>query len=74
MHAFALDDDDTMNEKSDKNIIIRLFDVNKRYNGKLALKDITLDIEDGEFIFISGPSGAGKSTLLKVLYLAEKVS
>ncbi len=63
-----------MNEKSDKNLIIRLFDVNKRYNGKLALKDITLDIEEGEFIFISGPSGAGKSTLLKVLYLAEKVS
>ncbi len=63
-----------MNEKSDKNLIIRMFDVNKRYNGKLALKDITLDIEEGEFIFISGPSGAGKSTLLKVLYLAEKVS
>ncbi|MCF6247542.1 MAG: ATP-binding cassette domain-containing protein [Desulfobacula sp.] len=57
-----------------KNSIIRLFDVTKRYNGKLALKDISLDIEQGEFIFISGPSGAGKSTLLKVLYLAEKVS
>lgn len=57
-----------------KNSIIRLFDVTKRYNGKLALKKISLDIEQGEFIFISGPSGAGKSTLLKVLYLAEKVS
>lgn len=59
---------------TNKNSIIRLFNVSKRYNGKLALKDITLDIEQGEFIFISGPSGAGKSTLLKVLYLAEKVS
>ncbi len=57
-----------------KNTIIRLFNVSKRYNGKLALNDISLDIEQGEFIFISGPSGAGKSTLLKVLYLAEKVS
>ena len=59
---------------NDKNSIVRLFNVNKRYGGKLALKDITLDIEQGEFVFISGPSGAGKSTLLKILYLAEKVS
>jgi cell division transport system ATP-binding protein len=57
-----------------RNSIIRLFNVTKRYNGKLALNNISLDIEKGEFIFISGPSGAGKSTLLKVLYLAEKVS
>lgn len=57
-----------------KNSIIRLFNVNKKYNGKFALKDITLAIEQGEFIFISGPSGAGKSTLLKVLYLAERVT
>ncbi len=63
-----------MDPTNNKNTIIRLFNVSKRYNGKLALKDITLDIEQGEFIFISGPSGAGKSTLLKVLYLAEKVS
>ena len=63
-----------MDDKNNKNSVIRLFNVSKRYGGKLALKDITLDIEEGEFIFISGPSGAGKSTLLKVLYLAEKVS
>jgi cell division transport system ATP-binding protein len=63
-----------MNDKNDKNAIIRLFNVNKRFKGKLALKDINLDIEQGEFIFISGPSGAGKSTLLKILYLAEKAS
>lgn len=63
-----------MRENSSKANIIRLFNVTKRYDGKLALDSITLDIEPGEFIFISGPSGAGKSTLLKVLYLAERVS
>ena len=65
-----------MNLESDNNktSIIRLFNVTKRYGAKLALNDVSLDIDQGEFIFISGPSGAGKSTLLKVLYLAEKVS
>ncbi|SDU50142.1 cell division ATP-binding protein FtsE [Desulfobacula phenolica] len=63
-----------MNNKDTKNLIIRLFNVSKRFGGVLALKDITLDIEKGEFVFISGPSGAGKSTLLKILCLAEKAS
>jgi cell division transport system ATP-binding protein len=63
-----------MNLEHNKNKIIRLFNVSKRYGAKMALNDISLDIEPGEFIFISGPSGAGKSTLLKVLYLAENLS
>lgn len=36
-------------------------------NGQIALEDINLKIQDGEFIFIVGPSGAGKSTLLKLI-------
>lgn len=36
-------------------------------NGQLALEDINLELEDGEFVFIVGPSGAGKSTLLKLI-------
>ena len=42
--------------------------VRKTYdNGADALKGVSLDVADGEFIFIVGPSGSGKSTLTKIL-------
>ncbi|MCF8044398.1 MAG: ATP-binding cassette domain-containing protein, partial [Desulfarculaceae bacterium] len=63
-----------MDSGEDKNYIIRLFNVSKRYGGNFALKNISLDVQKGEFVFITGPSGAGKSTLLKMLYLAERAS
>ena len=36
-------------------------------NGTRAIQGITLNIEDGEFVFLVGPSGAGKSTIIKLL-------
>ena len=54
--------------------IVRLFHVHKRYGAKHALNDLTLDVEDNQWVFITGPSGAGKSTLLKLLYLGEPLS
>ncbi|BBO89960.1 cell division ATP-binding protein FtsE [Desulfosarcina ovata] len=63
-----------MTSLAEKNAVIRMFHVHKRYGAKQALVDATLDIAKNEFLFISGPSGAGKSTLLKLLYLAEPVS
>jgi len=53
--------------------MIQLFNVTKKYGGdSAAVKDITLKIEKGEFVYITGASGAGKTTLLRMLYAAEK--
>ena len=41
--------------------------VSKKFGATIALDDITLEVKQGEFVFIVGPSGAGKSSLLKIL-------
>ena len=48
--------------------MILLKNVSKSYrNGVHALRDINLEIEEGEFVYIIGPTGCGKSTLIKLL-------
>jgi multiple sugar transport system ATP-binding protein len=54
---------------------IVLNDVTKRYpDGTEAVKDLNLDIGDGEFMILVGPSGCGKSTALRMIAGLEDIS
>ena len=48
--------------------MIEFREVTKSYSvGNTALKGISMDIEDGDFVFLVGPSGSGKSTIIKLI-------
>jgi cell division transport system ATP-binding protein len=48
--------------------VIEAYHVSKTYaRGVFALRDLSLRVEKGDFVFLTGPSGAGKSTLLRLL-------
>jgi cell division transport system ATP-binding protein len=48
--------------------VIETYHLSKLYRrGVYALRDLSLTIDKGEFLFLTGPSGAGKSTLLRLL-------
>ena len=52
--------------------MIKFFHVTKKYaQGSLALTDVSVHVEKGEFVFLTGPSGAGKTTFLKMIFRDE---
>ncbi len=52
--------------------MIQLYNVTKLYQGDIpALQNISMQIERGEFVFITGKSGAGKTTLLRLIFRAD---
>ena len=55
--------------------LIEMNGVTKKYHrSTTALRDITVSVNPGEFVYIVGLSGAGKSSFIKLLYREEKVS
>lgn len=47
--------------------IVKFENVGKKYGSTVAISDVNLEVEPGEFVFLVGPSGAGKSTLLRLV-------
>jgi len=69
-----------------KDILLKLKHISKSFEGIEVLKDIDLDVYDGEFLTLLGPSGCGKTTILRliggfdsidngeILFLGENIS
>jgi phosphonate transport system ATP-binding protein len=52
---------------SERQLILKISGLRKAYGSTVALQDVNLDVESGEFIVILGRSGAGKSTLMRCI-------
>ena len=65
--------DDGVHAASDKPALVTLTDVNKHFGDLHVLKDINLEIGQGEVVVVIGPSGSGKSTLCRAINRLETI-
>ena len=55
-----------METENNKSNIIEISELNKWYGDFHALKNINMNVKEGEIIVVCGPSGSGKSTLIRL--------
>ena len=53
--------------REESNVIVKLVDVEKEFDGMRVVKKLNLDIREGEFLTLLGPSGCGKTTTLRMI-------
>ena len=56
-----------MSKTPEKDVIVRIADVDKSFDGERVVKKLNLDVERGEFLTMLGPSGCGKTTTLRMI-------
>ena len=61
-----------MEKENNASNIIEISELNKWYGDFHALKNINLNVKEGEIIVVCGPSGSGKSTLIRCVNFLEK--
>lgn len=54
-------------EMSGNSVVIRLSSIGKLFDHKQVLRDISVDINRGDFVAVTGPNGGGKTTLLRII-------
>jgi len=55
--------------------VVSVKGVKKTYpNGNEAVRDVSFEVDQGEFLFLSGPSGSGKTTLIRILLKMEEAT